>query len=161
MKRWFISLGLVLSLILIAPAPVLAAPEGGEVAQKLICQCGCLSILNNCSHAECQSRETMLGIIKQKITQGQSAEQIVQGFVSQYGEAVLAEPPKKGFNLTAWLFPFVGLAVGTAAVYIALRKWVRRRESSVSVVPESEQNDEEYRRQLEKELRDFPDWGFR
>lgn len=161
MNRWLAKLGLVLSLFLLSASPASAAPTVDDVAQKLICQCGCLMMLNNCSHAECNSRETMLGIIKQKIAQGQSADQIVQAFVAQYGERVLAEPPKRGFNLTAWLFPFVGLAVGAVIVYLALKRWLRREESPVSVAQETGKVDEEYQRRLEQELKEFPERGFR
>lgn len=161
MNRWFAGLGLLLSLVFFAATPLAAAPTVDDVAQKLICQCGCTAVLNNCTHAECGSRETMLGIIKQKIAEGQSTDQIVQSFVSQYGEKVLSEPPKQGFNLTAWLFPFVALAAGAVIIYVAVKKWLRRRESAVSAAPESEETDEAYQRRLEQELKEFPERGFR
>ncbi len=156
-----LGLVLVLPVLLLSASPVKAAPLVDEVAQKLICQCGCLMVLNNCSHGECGSRETMLGIIKQNMADGMPSDQIVQSFVRMYGEKVLAEPTKKGFNLTAWLFPFVGLAVGALVVYISLKKWVHRQEPEVKEAQEPREGDDKYRLQLEQDLKDFAERGFR
>lgn len=161
MNRWLIRLGLLFLLVVFMVSPVRAAPSVDDVARQLVCQCGCLMILNNCVHGECTSRDTMLAIIEQKIAQGQSSEQIVQAFVNQYGEQVLAEPPKRGFNLTAWLFPFVALAIGGVIIYVALKKWLRRGEPPVSIMPETEEEYENYRQRLEQELKEFPERGFR
>ncbi|MBI4266779.1 MAG: cytochrome c-type biogenesis protein CcmH [Chloroflexi bacterium] len=159
--RW-VRLSTFLGLLFLLPAfPVYAAaPAVDEVANRLVCQCGCTMILNNCTHAECQSREIMLGVIKQRISQGQSAEVIVAGFVRQYGEKVLAEPPKRGFNLTAWLSPFAGLLIGVGIIYFALRKWLKKGESH-TVAADDGEDDEPYRRRIEQELKEFPEKGFR
>ncbi|MFQ5996779.1 MAG: cytochrome c-type biogenesis protein CcmH, partial [Dehalococcoidales bacterium] len=98
----------------------------------------------------------------QKIDQGQSEEQIIQFFVAQYGEQVLAAPPKRGFNLMAWITPFVALIVGAGVIYIALKKWVRREALSRTYTPaELDEEDEEYRRQLEEELKEFSERSYR
>jgi len=58
------------------------------------------------------SRDGMLTLIEQKLAKGESATGIVQFFVAQYGEQVLSAPTKKGFNLTAWITPFVAILAG-------------------------------------------------
>ena len=40
-----------------------------------------------------------------QIAEGKTKDQIKDELVAQYGTAVLAEPPKSGFDLTAWLVP--------------------------------------------------------
>lgn len=161
MRRWLTKLGLLLPLMFLIASPANAASTVGDVAGKLVCQCGCFMVLNNCTHIECASRETMLGIIEQKLSQGQSSEVIVQTFVKQYGEKVLAEPPKAGFNLTAWLFPFVSIAVGAVIITLAIKKWLRRQEPAVNIASGAEERDEEYKLRLERELKEFPERGFR
>src|SRR3954453_11518251 len=47
--------------------------------------------------------------IQREINEGKTKEQIKADLVTQYGDTVLAEPPKSGFDLTAWLVP--GLAI--------------------------------------------------
>lgn len=161
-RLWKFSLLLLLPVfLLVAPVRVAAAPQVSEISTQLICQCGCLTILDSCSHGECGGRDTMLGIIKLKISQGQTAEQIVASFVAQYGEKVLAEPPKKGFNLTAWLFPFVSLAAGALVVYLAIKRWLKRRTLVPDAIVGSDEEEASYRRRLEQELEEFPERGFR
>jgi len=150
---------LLLTLLFFSPSRASAATVS-DISKQLICQCGCTMVLLNCSHAECGSREAMTTLIQQKIDQGQSEEQIIQLFVAQYGEKVLAAPPKRGFNLTVWIMPFAALLFGAGVIYIALKKWVRRetRSQTYTVVDEE---DEKYRHQLEEELKEFTERSFR
>ena len=147
--------------VLVFASPVRAASATvGDISKELICQCGCSMVLSNCTHVECASRETMIALIEQNLAQGRTEEQIIQSFVAQYGEQVLASPPKRGFNLTAWVLPFVAILGGGGVVYIALRNWVRRGQRSQTDTM-AEEGDEEYQRQLKKELEEFTERGFR
>ncbi len=133
-----------------------------SISNQLICQCGCTLVLANCTHDGCMSRDTMTTLIKQKLAQGQSEEQIIQFFVAQYGEQVLAEPPKRGFNLVAWIAPFAAILAGGGIIYILIRKWVRQGRQSQSMgMLETEEGDDEYQHQLEEELEEFSERSFR
>ncbi len=156
-------LAIILLLFLLFASPVRAdSATVSDISKQLICQCGCTLVLANCTHSECMSRDTMTTLIKQGLAQGQSEEQIIQFFVAQYGEQVLASPPKRGFNLVAWLLPFAAILSGGGVIYIALKVWVRRgRQSQTSAMAEADEKDEEYQRQLKKELEEFTGRGFR
>lgn len=133
-----------------------------EIAEELICQCGCTLMLLNCNHGECMVRDTMTALIKQKIDEGQSKEQIIQFFVAQYGEQVLASPPKRGFNLVAWVLPFVAILAGGAVIFFAIKEWVGHGSTDQPrVVTETEEDEGKYRYQLEQELKAFEERGFR
>jgi cytochrome c-type biogenesis protein CcmH len=147
----------VLSLLI--PAKVTAATES-DIARQLICQCGCNMVLLNCSHAECGSRTVMTAFISQQIDQGRSDREITQSFVSQYGEQVLAAPPKRGFNLTAWLLPFAAILFGAIIIYFALKKWTEQRQHQ-PVNAMIGEDDERYRLQVEEELKQFAGRNFR
>ncbi len=104
----------------------------------------------------------MTAFIEQEIAGGQSEPQIIQSFVDQYGEQVLASPPKRGFNLVAWLLPFAAILGGGGVIYIALKKWVwQGRQSPTIATAEADEKNEEYQRRLEKELEEFTGRGFR
>ena len=151
--------GVILLLFLLFASPVRAdSPTVNDISKELICQCGCDRVLD--SHV-CDTQEAMTALIEQKIAEGQTREQIIQFFVAQYGEEVLASPPKRGFNLTAWILPFAVILGGGGIIYIALKKWVRRGRQSQASVEVEEEEDEKYRRQLEKELEEFTEEGFR
>ena len=159
-----ILLAVFISAALLSATPVLAdSATVSEIADELICQCGCTMVLSNCTHAECSSRSAMTAIIGQKLDQGESKEQIIDYFVSQYGEQVLSSPPKKGFNLVAWLLPFAAILAGGVVIYLSLKAWVRRgnRHQADATGDIIEEEDEAYRQQLKEELDEFEEGGFR
>ncbi len=158
-----VKLGLILLLAILSLSPARAyAATVSDISKQFICQCGCTLVLNSCTHAECSVGVPMTALIKQKLAQGQSEEQIIQFFVAQYGEQVLASPPKRGFNLMAWVTPFAAILLGAGVIYIIIKKWVwQGRRSQASAVAEADEKDEEYQRRLEKELDEFTDRSFR
>ena len=60
---------------------------------------------------------------------GETKDQVLSYFVTQYGEKVLAAPTKKGFNLTAWVTPFLAVGAGGTVVYFVLREWIGNRRT--------------------------------
>src|SRR5215468_2949696 len=80
--------------------------------------------LLNCTSSQAEQwRE----LIRQKLAQGESKEQILQYFVDIGGEAILAAPPKKGFALTAWLLPVFVVVNGAVLIIALTRRWAKRR----------------------------------
>ena len=159
-KKLFITL-ILISLVLLPATPTLAEEVTvDDVADQLICQCGCIMVLSNCTHIECGVGVPMKALVEQKLAQGESQQEIMDYLVAQYGEQVLAEPSKKGFNLVLWVLAPVAILVGGVVIYLATKAWVRRgRQPSISA--RSEEEDEEYRKRLEKELEEFSEGGFR
>ncbi|MFC1976981.1 cytochrome c-type biogenesis protein CcmH [Chloroflexota bacterium] len=157
------TLVIAIALVLFSASPVMAdSPAVGDISKQLICQCGCGMVLADCSHAECASREAMTALIERKLAEGQSAEEIIQFFVARDGEQVLSSPPKRGFNLVAWVLPFAAILGGGVVIYIALKKWVRQsRQSPTMATTETDERDEEYQHRLEEELEEFTGRGFR
>ncbi len=160
-RKFFIAL--FLGLVFLPVTPTMAdAATVSDISDQLICQCGCTLVLANCTHSECMSRDTMTTLIEQGLAQGQSEAEIIQSFVDQYGEQVLASPPKRGFNLTAWILPFAAILGGGGIIYMTVKKWVwQGRQSAITAEAEVEESDEEYRRRLEKELEEFTEESFR
>lgn len=159
MKR---KLGLLLIIAFLAlPAATAYAATVEDVANQLICQCGCTQVLSKCAEPVCDTRETMKGLIREKLDQGQTPEQIVQFFVAQYGEKVLSSPSKTGFNLTVWIAPIAALLLGGVVIYMTIKKMLRRGEQTVEVTTVDDKEDENYRKRMEKDLKGFGDGGFR
>jgi cytochrome c-type biogenesis protein CcmH len=63
--------------------------------------------------------------IRREIAAGKTKDQIKGDLVAQYGTQVLAEPPKSGFDLAAWLVPGAALLIAVIAIAIGLRRWRR------------------------------------
>jgi cytochrome c-type biogenesis protein CcmH len=69
---------------------------------------------------------TMLKEMDQRVASNESDDLLIQSFVQEYGERVLAEPPAHGFNIVAWLIPVIALALGLAFVIVVIRQWMHR-----------------------------------
>lgn len=116
------------------------------------------TLLNCTSNQAEQWRE----LIRQKLAQGESKEQILQHFVDMNGEAILAAPPKKGFALTAWLLPMFVVVNGVVLIIALTRRWARRHTAAThsmrsheATAPPALHASDPYLRRLQKELEEF------
>jgi cytochrome c-type biogenesis protein CcmH len=90
-------------------------------------------------------------VIRSRIAAGDTKTQIKDGLVAEYGDAILAAPPRKGFGLLAWWLPVVGILAAAVAVGIGARRWARSREPAFAGPP----LDPVLERRLDDELRRF------
>jgi cytochrome c-type biogenesis protein CcmH len=90
---------------------------------------------------------------------GRSKEQILSYFANKYGEKILSSPTTTGFNLTAWVTPFVALFLGTVFVTMTLLSWRRRRLRAPAppapLAPVGEGGTSAYEEILNRELERF------
>jgi len=110
-----------------SPTSVFAATNQ-EVEEALTCQCGCGLTVHSCNHLQCGFAVPAKKTIAELITQGQGKEEITASFVSRYGEKVLSAPTTTGFNLAAWITPFVALLVGGVFIGRLSLRWTRRKQ---------------------------------
>jgi cytochrome c-type biogenesis protein CcmH len=135
----------VLALLLAAPATASERhPTLAELSHEVMCPT-CKQLLE-LSHAPVADR--IRAFIKTRIAAGDTKSEIKQRLVSEFGEAVLASPPRQGFDLLAWLLPLLGLA-GSATVVAAI-VWRWRGHSAAA--PDDEPADPELARRLDEEL---------
>ena len=66
----------------------------------------------------------MRAIVRDKLDEGWTDQQIRDFLVERYGPSVLMEPPTSGFSLAAWILPPVAFALAIAALLLTL-KWMR------------------------------------
>jgi cytochrome c-type biogenesis protein CcmH len=67
-------------------------------------------------------------VIATRIAAGDTKTQIKDRLVAEYGSAILAAPPHKGFGLVAWWLPVAGILAAAVAVGVGARRWARARE---------------------------------
>jgi len=121
-------LGMATVPLLIAPAGAQQTDRAKQIGGKLFCGvgtsvCNCRQILTQCNHVGCMNSSMMLKVLDQKVAKGDSDESIIQAFILEYGREVLADPPKSGFTLIAWLMPSFYLLVGTVLVIFVISRW--------------------------------------
>jgi cytochrome c-type biogenesis protein CcmH len=57
------------------------------------------------------------------VAKGDSDDATLDAFVQEYGPTVLVEPPKRGFNILAWLMPIVLPLLALVVVWEVVRRW--------------------------------------
>ncbi|MGL6278916.1 MAG: cytochrome c-type biogenesis protein [Gaiella sp.] len=108
-------------MLLLAPlASADAPPNAAALEAELVCPT-CKTTLDQ---SDAPIARRMKAIIRERIAAGASAAEIKQELVEQFGPGVLSEPPRRGFDLLAWLLPLVGIALG--AVVVAGVAWAWR-----------------------------------
>jgi cytochrome c-type biogenesis protein CcmH len=134
------------------PQPTPSDNEVNRVAKQLFCPV-CENIpLDVCPTQACHEwRE----LIRLKIAEGWSDNQIKEYFALQYGDRVLAEPPLRGLNLLVYLVPPLFILGGMVLLYGVLK---RMRTTSAPVAgntttSEPPSSSDPYLTQVEDELK--------
>ncbi len=155
-KRTYRMLLIGVSVILFG-APLAFPATVGEIAQELTCTCGCNMVVSACEGTmDCGAAADIKNQILEKLSIGQSKEEIIAFFVSRYGEKILSAPTKRGFNLMAWVLPFAAVIFGIGAVYALLKDWTSRKEPGREQVS-FKKEDKPYLERIDKELKTFED----
>jgi cytochrome c-type biogenesis protein CcmH len=141
-----------LAVALLAPGAALASqqhPTQNELEGEIMCPV-CGTTLDQSDSAVAQDMKLF---IKHRIDAGETKSQIEDQLVARFGEAVLAAPPKHGFNLIAWLLPPIGLLVAAGIVGWAAWRWSRARDAGPP--PPSSRLDPDIERRIDSELARF------
>lgn len=64
----------------------------------------------------------MRAMVREQLRDGKTREEILKFFVDRYGLAVLAEPPRSGFNLLIWVIPPLAFISGFGLLVLVIRK---------------------------------------
>src|SRR6201982_1773246 len=103
-----------------------------EIGHQMMCICGCNQILLECNHVGCPDSDGMRNELMAALSRGDSDSLVEQSFVQKYGPTVLAAPTAKGFDRTAWIVPFVALALGLSIVVLVIRSWKNRPAPAIA-----------------------------
>jgi len=106
-------------------------PNAADLEAELVCPV-CETTLDQ---SNAPIAERMKAYIRARIAAGDSAQEIKDALVAEFGPGVLAKPPEGGFGLLAWALPLGALMVGAVAVGLLVRSWSRRRTSPTSEEP--------------------------
>jgi len=90
-------------------------------------------------------------LIRQRLAEGWSEQQIKDYFVAQYGDRVLATPPARGLNWLVYVVPPLSILIGLVILYRAFRSWGQKnpkQEMETSSLP----SDDPYVSRIEEEL---------
>jgi cytochrome c-type biogenesis protein CcmH/NrfF len=103
-----------------------------ELGHQMMCICSCNQILLECNHVGCPDSDGMRNELMVAVNRGDSDSLVEQSFVQKYGPTVLAAPTTTGFDRTAWIVPFVALALGLMLVVLVIRSWKNRPAPAIA-----------------------------
>jgi cytochrome c-type biogenesis protein CcmH len=122
-------------------------PTLSELEGEVMCPvCGTTLDQSNSPAAEQIKR-----VIARRIAAGDTKSEIKARLVANYGDSILAAPPRRGFGLLAWWLPIVGIVVAAVVVGIGAWRWSRACEPA----PQPAELDPALERRLDDELRRF------
>lgn len=110
--------------------PVMAADNDAAIQaieKKLRCSCGCGLDIYTCRTTDfsCTYSPALHKEVLRMAGRGKTAQQIMDEFVAQYGEAALMAPPRRGFNLAGYFVPSLAIVVAAVLLVRTLRRWTR------------------------------------
>ena len=147
-------LTIVLAGVLFIPAsaqgPTPTDDEVNRIAKQLYCPVCESTPLDVCPTEACRQWRDL---IRTKLAEGQSEEEIKQYFVTQYGARVLAEPPNR---LVTYLVPAVAILLGALMLLRGFQMWMKPSRVDADV-EDAEQDgkpiQDPYVARLEEELK--------
>jgi len=138
MHKWFRRITFLLPLLALLLASASYAQEEitddevNEVAKDLYCPVCESTPLDVCPTQACADwRE----LIRTKLSAGESRQDVLDYFARQYGDGVLANPPRRGVSLIVlWLLPVVGVLLG-ALLFARMLRGLRTAAPAASSAP--------------------------
>jgi cytochrome c-type biogenesis protein CcmH len=92
--------------------------------------------------------------IRDQLSEGWTDQQVIDYFVAQYGERVLAEPQRKGFTSLVWFLPMIVALIGLWIVYEILKNWRKQKPVVIATKPLPE-IPEAVLKKIERELQEM------
>jgi cytochrome c-type biogenesis protein CcmH/NrfF len=101
-----------------------------EISSQLRCVvCQGLSLQDSPS----QLAQDMRAVVREKLEEGMTPDEVKAFFLESYGEWVLLRPEPKGFNLVVYIMPVLMLFGGAGFVFFKVRHWTAAKPEEVDV----------------------------
>lgn len=136
-------------LALAAQDPAALEKEAKAIEALLIAPC-CWS--QQVSLHQSPAADEVKQAVRQMLAEGQTRQQILDSYVAQYGDRILAEPPARGFNWLLYVAPWVFLAGSIALMVFVIRKL---RVPAAAPASRAAPVDDEEAERIDEELRNL------
>lgn len=128
--------------------PLTAEEKAQDIYKALMCP---LCAGQTLEQSQSELSTQMRAVVREKVAQGMTKEEILAFFVERYGEAVLAAPPKKGFSIFVWVIPALALLVGGFFLFRLIKAMQQRATMTPKPTPQLSDQERQY---WEKRLKD-------
>ena len=93
--------------------------------------------------------------IRLLLAEGKTGQQILDGYVAQYGDRILAEPPARGFSAALYVAPWIFLAGSMGLVFVVVRRLRAPGNQPPTADPVSAPPDDDEDERIDEELRNL------
>lgn len=121
---------IALALFAVSASPAAAAVKARTSLSAIEPQVMCVTCQIPLEVAVSPAADQERQFILQLIAQGDTEAQVKSRLVAEYGAAVLALPPDRGFNVVVYVIPIVVVALALALVALLLPRWRRNRRGA-------------------------------
>ena len=117
--------------------PTMDAKQLEAFERNLACPCPCTLDVYTCRTTDfaCGISPAVHGDIQRLVDGGYSADEIMAAMTETYGDFILMQPRKEGFNLLAWFAPFAAIGLGAVGIGVLLRSWRLNAKQAASARP--------------------------
>jgi len=122
----------VIAVMLVAgpPDPQALEQEAKQIEAMLIAPC---CWMQQVSLHQSPAADEIKANIRRMLAQNKTRQQILDAYVAEYGERILAEPPAHGFSAALYVLPWVFLVGSVALVVLVVRRF--RKPAAVNGAP--------------------------
>ena len=146
----------MLSVLVLALTAAVAAPDQAaierqakELEAKLIAPC-CWS--QQVSVHQSPASDEIKTAVRRMLAEGKTPQQILDSYVTEYGDRILAEPPARGFNAALYVAPWIFLAASVGLVVVVIKRLRAPGVTEPEKAEPSPESDDETDR-IDEELR--------
>jgi cytochrome c-type biogenesis protein CcmH len=143
----------ILFVLALAAAPAAFGSESRPTLAELEGEVMCPVCGTTLDQSNAPAAMQIKRVITARIAAGDTKSEIKDRLVAEYGDAILAAPPKEGLGLLAWWLPIVGIVAAAALVGLGALRWARAREPASA----GARLDPALERRVDEELRRYDD----
>jgi cytochrome c-type biogenesis protein CcmH len=111
------------SSLAVQPEEMLKDPKLEARARELSRELRCMVCQNqSIDESEAPLARDLRLLVRERLTKGDTNQQVLDFLVSRYGEFVLLKPPLEGRTLILWALPPAALLAGALGLFFAMRR---------------------------------------
>ena len=145
-------ISLALWLALAAPDPQAVEQQAKQIEAMLIAPC-CWS--QQVSVHQSPAADEIRQNIRRMLADGKTRQQILDAYVKEYGDRILAEPPARGFSRLFHVAPWIFLVASVGLVLIVIRRLRAPAAAPAAAEPSAAPPDVAESERIDEELRNL------
>jgi cytochrome c-type biogenesis protein CcmH len=138
-------------MVVAAADPQALEREAKQIEAMLVAPC-CWS--QQVSVHQSPASDEIKANIRRLLAEGKTRQQILDVYVAEHGDRILAEPPARGFSAALYVAPWIFLTGSIGLVFFVIRRLRSPGVERTAAQPAASENDAESER-IDEELRNL------